>query len=137
MKFKQNSILFWEINITMFIFAVLSIVIVIIYGKSSIGIGIFLAILFLGVAVFHSFLERKFITINENGIACQKGEKVLWQYKWAEIQKLKKSNRFRNPSVEIILKNQQEPYGETDYYFQLGFKAKKAVKMYCPFKIIK
>lgn len=107
-----------------------------------IGLGIPLLFMllsaFLGSMIPKSYEE--WITIDENGIACQKLGKQIWMYKWNEIVMLKKGTRFRWPSVEIITYDKYgnpELYGLPDRYFLLGKKAKTAINTYCPAELNK
>ena len=46
--------------------------------------------------------NNELVTIDESGISCTKSGKQIWMYKWDEIAKLERSNRFRRPSMEIV-----------------------------------
>ena len=78
-------------------------------------------------------LYNEFITINEAGISCEKAGTKLWTYTWDRVAELKKSFRFRTPSIEVITyckSGAPEPFALPNHYFQLGRAARKALKQY-------
>ncbi len=87
---------------------------------------------FLLMAIAFPRFENEHIVISENGIACEKSGRTIWFFPWEEIDSLQKTQRYRSKAVDIICKN--PTYQSVDYYFQLGWKAKKALQKYqkCP-----
>lgn len=80
-------------------------------------------------------IYNEYIIIDEYGISCHKSGMPLWEFNWMEIAELKKSSRYRSPSVEII---KYDKFGTPEqfsyeYYFQMSKMARKALKQYCPF----
>ena len=85
------------------------------------------------VALVSPKLDREYITIDEWGISCKEGDRLRWSFDWAHIAELRRSSRFRLPSVEVIpydASGQPEPFASDRLYFQLGRSAKKALSMY-------
>ena len=76
---------------------------------------------------------NEYITINEDGIMCRKKGELLWCYKWDNIAMLKKSNRFRQPSIEIITNDKMQNTkirSPKEPYFQLSKQAKNAIQQF-------
>lgn len=85
------------------------------------------------VALVSPKLDREYITIDEWGITCKEGDQLRWSFDWAYIADLRRSSRFRLPSIEVIpydASGQPEPFASDRHYFQLGRAAKKALSMY-------
>ena len=132
MKFRQNCLLYWEGQVVVF-FCLIGWIVLMIYDKIFILILLIPSILLVGVFIIIQLLfGKEYIIINEKGITCQKGENLHWEYRWSEIAKLQIGTRFRNPSVEIVLKTTcSDDNSKIETYFQLGLTAKKALKTYC------
>ena len=79
-------------------------------------------------------LHNEHITIDEMGITCHTPKSQIWSYKWEDIAELKRSSRFRLPSMEVIPKNSRL-HAPSNHYFQLSKKAKDALKKYKPTEI--
>lgn len=93
----------------------------------------YLSILFIILIALNPIIHNEFVTINDNGIACQKKGKLIWEYRWENIIKLKRSSRYRMPSIEIVTDNTTKeltPYDYSQHYFQLGRTAHKAIELY-------
>lgn len=132
MSFMKNGIMFWERQI--------GIVIAVAAGISILAFDITLLsffsiplILLLGLLVIDHILPHDIITISKDGISCHHGKTCKWNYRWSEIEELQIGNRFRNPSVEVVLKSncaKRMSFDIEQCYFQLGIKAKKAIRQY-------
>lgn len=136
MKFKKNSIMFWEgISVTSVCFIMC--VFLMVYDKVYLPILLFPSILLFAAFCMQMLLEKEHIIMNEEGITCRKGKQLCWSCQWIDIQELRVVTIFRNPSIEIILKEccfkEQK---KSEMYFQLGYLAKKAIKYYCNCPII-
>lgn len=97
------------------------------------GFALLVALPFAVVLIVNPRLYDSWIILNESGIACRKGGKEVWSHEWHNIATLKRSNRFRLPSVEVILydaKGEQAPFALPDHYFRLSKKAKQAMEQY-------
>lgn len=97
------------------------------------GFALLVALPFAVVLIVNPRLHDSWIILNESGIACRKVGKEVWSHEWHNIATLKRSNRFRLPSVEVILydvKGEQAPFALPDHYFQLSKKAKQAMEQY-------
>ena len=130
MTFRQKGILFWEGQFSLLIFMITS-VILMVYLRQVQPALLIVSMIVLAVFVAQFCLKKEYVTVNADGIACRKGEKLLWFYAWADMKELRIGNRFRNPSVEIIPKNDDgKTVYERQHYFQLGFTAKKALQKY-------
>lgn len=130
MTFRKNALLFYESQICYFVFGLMSCMIIPFWG---LGWALVLAALFVVLLLINPKLHCELITINELGISCHKAGKQLWYFEWHNIVKLQRSSRFRMPSIEIILKNtpiMQNSIYSSDYYFQMGIAAKKAIEQY-------
>ncbi len=130
MVFRKNLLLYYEINIYSTAVLILCIGLI-----SVIGVAVFLlcAMPFIALLLVSSKLYDEFIVINEMGLSCYKSKELLWAYEWQEIAALKRSNRFRLPSVEVIrydANGKIAPFAMPDEYFQLSSAAKKAIKQY-------
>lgn len=130
MVFRKDSILHYEIQIFSTIMVVVCLFLIpILGGELSLMCAFPFIILLLG----NCKSNREYITINETGITCQVSGKQLWAYRWEHIAELRKSSRFRMPSIEVIVysKNgEPEQFARPNHYFQLGKKAKDALRRY-------
>ena len=140
MRFRKNEIICFEIQIFIFICLIVS-VILMLHNSSLVSILMLPSILLLGVFIVQPSVMKEYITIDENGIICKKGKNLCWEYKWSQIAELRIGKRFRNPSIEILLKSDccddKAKVDTTAAYFQLGLSAKKAIKNYCKCPITK
>lgn len=131
MRFRKKEILFWEGQIVISICLIVS-VLLMMFNRMYVAILLFPSVLLLAAIILHWFLDKEFIIINEIGVSCQSGKQLCWKYQWSEIAELKLGNRFRNPTIEIVLKTDCFKHGTkfVKTYFQLGTSAKKAIKHY-------
>lgn len=130
MSFRKNSVLFCQ---NIILLSVLSLLFFVVGCISSFYILYFCAVSLLITALISSKLDREYITIDEWGIACKRGEHLCWSYDWAHIADLRRSSRFRLPSVEVILyvkSGEPELFASAGHYFQLGRSAKTALSKY-------
>lgn len=134
MRFRKNGILFWEVQILILICLSGSFVLMV-YDIIFVSILLIPSVIQLGAFIMLWIFMGEYITISEDGISCYNRKRFLWEYKWSEIARLQISNRFRNPSVEVVLKphlcRNNSQLELTHAYFQLGPTAKKALKLYC------
>ena len=137
MRFRRRGILFLEGQIVFSVCVILSIILMIFEGKYLFPL-LILSVFLLAVFELYFVFDEEYIVMNENGIACLKREKLCWAYQWSEIAELKIGNRFRNPSVDIVLNDDCCKFNyENEIYFQFGPAAKRAVKNYCKSPITK
>ena len=97
-----------------------------------------LALCFFIFAALMPIIHNEFVTVNNEGIRCTKKGKVMWEYTWENIIKLKRSSRYRMPSVEIVIDNHTNEiitYDFSEHYFQLGRTARKAIALYYQSKL--
>lgn len=130
MTFRKNSLLLYQRTVFYVIFVLLSLVLI---PFSGLGLSLLCAFPFVVLVLVTPLLDKEFITINEDGIVCQKSGTLLWTFKWNEIAELRKSSRFLLPSIEVIpysKSGEPEPFGTYDHYFQLGKDARKALNQY-------
>ena len=131
MKFLKNEVFFYEvIAVTVFIVTI-SVAVAIFAQQLMVFILIsafVMLILGADVCLTMLFLEAKYILINENGITCTEGKKIVYTYEWSQIKELKKVN-VKYPTIVIVLKDEKDL--NYDFLsFQYGKSAKKALKQY-------
>ena len=130
MTFKQKSATFIDLIVLFIAFAGLYFAIFPVLGARW-GILLVLSHIILFFYLFRNMNEQ--ITIDTNGIACRKAEKLLWTYKWAEIAGLKRFSYAGHPAVGILLYENErnvESTSAVDRFFQLSKSAKKALATY-------
>ncbi len=130
MTFRQHTFLYYETLIYCSTMLVLCLALIPVIGT---GFALLVALPFAAVLIVNPRLYDSWIIMDESGITCRKGDKTIWSHEWHNIATLKRSNRFRFPSVEVILydaKGQQAPFALPDHYFQLSKKAKQAIEQY-------
>lgn len=130
MSFRKNSVLFYE---NIILLAALSLLMIAVGLVTNFPILCLCAVPLLIVALVSLKLDREYITIDEWGISCKEGDRLRWSFDWAHIAELRRSSRFRLPSVEVIpydASGQPESFASDRHYFQLGRAAKKALSMY-------
>lgn len=130
MTFRKDGLLFIEQLITYCLMIVGCIALIPI---DQLGFVPYLLLMFIIMIGLTPSIHNEFITINDNGIACRKKRKLIWEYRWENIINLKRSSRYRIPSIEIVtevISSEITPYEYSQHYFQLGRKARKAIKMY-------
>ena len=124
MSFRKNSVLFYE---NIILLAALSLLMIAVGLVTNFPMLCLCAVPLLIVALVSPKLDREYITIDEWG------DQLRWSFDWAHIAELRRSSRFRLPSVEVIpydASGQPEPFASDRLYFQLGRSAKKALSMY-------
>lgn len=140
MRFRRKGILFWEVQIVVSLCLIGSIALMV-YDSMFISVLLIPSVLLVGAFVMQLISRKEYIIMNEEGIACQIGKQLRWGFQWSEIAELKIGNRFRNPSVDIVIKtdccNNKGKIETIEAYFQLGLAAKKAIKHYCKCPITK
>lgn len=87
-------------------------------------------VVFIVAVIAEPIQNNELVTIDENGISCEKSGKQIWMYKWDEIAKLERSDRFRRPSMEIVTWDDPYQPARSDHYFELCKAAKEALKLY-------
>ncbi len=130
MTFRKDSLLFYQSKIIYIVMAILCLILI---PGIGLWIPILFALCFIILILVNPKLHDEFITINETGISCQRSGKQLWTYEWERIAELRRSSRFRMPSIEVITYNKRgeaERFALPNQYFQLGKVAKEAIKRY-------
>ena len=101
----------------------------------------FCAVVSIILTLLDIFGKHDEIVIDENGISCVKGSKVQWKYGWSEIERLCKITVYGNPGVSVVLTEETEnkiaPQDRKPISFQLCPTAKKALKLYSPYPLLK
>lgn len=128
MCFRMDDILFLETKIILSFLLIISSLFMCI----DFGIFIFVFVSISLILYIHAKTPRKYIFINEIGIACYFKDECIWQHNWDEILELRIGNRYRHKSIEILLKlsNNDETPKYSYHYFQYGKSAKKALEIY-------
>ena len=132
MSFRKNGIMFLERQIGIYVALVVGICILL-YDITFLAFFSIPLILLIGVLIMDRIQADDIITLDENGIVCCKKKNPQWEYQWSEIEELQISSRYRNPSVEIVLKpncDKRPTFDANQHYFQLSIKAKKAIMQY-------
>lgn len=132
MSFRKNGIMFQERQIGICVTLVAGIS-MLLYDIQFLPIFSMPLILLFVVLMMDHIQAHDIIVMNKDGIVCYKRKIPKWGYQWSEIKELQISSRFRNPSVEIVLKpdcDKSRTFDMHQHYFQLSFKAKKAIMQY-------
>ena len=130
MKFRQNSLLFYQSEILYTVVTVLCLSFIPMWG---IELSLLFAFPLVILMLITPKLHNEFISINEHGISCNKAGVLLWEYDWNQIYTLKKSSRFLMPSIEVVTYSGHRESGQyiaTNHYFQLGRAARKALTQF-------
>ena len=130
MTFRKNLFLYYEMNIYSAVLLMACLFLIPVIGMI---VSLLCTLPFMMLLLLSAKLCDEFIAIDEMGISCYKSKELLWTYAWKEIAELKRSSRFRLPSVEIIrydANGKKEPFAMSNEYFQLSSAAKKAIKQY-------
>ena len=130
MIFRKDALLFYQTEMVCIVVMILCLGLIPTLG---VGLTLLYACPFLVLMLANPQIYKEFITINESGISCHKSGKQLWSYEWNGIAELRNSSRFRMPSIEVIAYKkcgEGEAFAVPNHYFQLGRKAKKAIKQY-------
>lgn len=126
MKFRKHCSLLAECEIYTFLLTVLCISLIEIHSWYVVIIGIMLMLM-----AIYPILFNEYILISESGICCTKHRKIQWSFSWEDIIELRKSRRFRQNSIDIIISNTLDSkYSFQEYYFQLGPTARAALRKY-------
>ena len=132
MEFRKDEILFWEEQV-LYYFGLVGCVAILWNDFTLWPIFVPILVVVIGLLISGFWGHDEWIMINSQGISCRKGKHILWECEWAKIQDLQIGRRYRNPSIEIILyatNDEPKRAGTQQLYFQLSFRAKKAVKAY-------
>lgn len=130
MTFRKDTFIYYELEILSIVMLLACLGLIPVLG---IGFPLLNAVLFVILLLVNPRLQNEYITINEAGIICQKSGTQLWAYEWDQIAELRKSSRYRMPSVDVITyckSGKPEPFSLPNHYFQLGRTARKALKQY-------
>lgn len=133
MTFRKNSIMFVEHLCVLCIMAVISIALLLMSQEWVMALFV---LCFVAFAALMPVVHNEFVTVDSEGIRCAQKNKVIWGYTWNDIIKLKRSSRYKMPSVEIVIDdhaNEIIPYDQSIHYFQLGKTARKAIAQYYKF----
>ena len=126
MRFRKHCSLLAECEVYTFLLTVLCVAMIEIYSWYVMIISIMLILM-----AIYPILFNEYILISEGGICCTKQQKIQWSFSWEEISELRKSRRFRQNSIDIIISNALDSkYNFQEYYFQLGPTARAALRKY-------
>lgn len=126
MRFRKHCSLLAECEIYTFLLAVLCVSMIEIHS----WIVVITSIMLLLMAIY-PILFNEYILISESGICCTKQQKIQWSFSWEDISELRKSRRFHQNSIDIIISNTSDrKCNFQEYYFQLGPTAKAALRKY-------
>lgn len=103
MKFRKNANSFKERVILSGMMLVIVFVLPAAHG--SIGLAVAAALLMGAAMVMGILADKEYISMDEQGIVCSRGEQVLWQFAWDEIAELRHGRKNRRAVVEIVLKD--------------------------------
>ena len=130
MVFRKDALLYAQSQAFYFAMPLLSLALIPIVG---LGVSCLCGLPFLLLLPINPVLHNEFITMDENGVSCQKAGKEIWGYRWDEIAELRRGSRFSLPSIEMIAYSRNgtpEPFAAPDHYFQLSKAARAAVSKY-------
>lgn len=145
MVFRRYSLLYYEYFFLAAIMFIAALFLVPLCFNMGTLVGVISLLLFtlLGVCIFSSIhkVNSEKLEINEIGIRCIHQNTTICFYRWDEIKGLVYGHRLRNPSVDVILQSSKEQLssmsGLSNFYFQLGRDAKRAIMKYSPYEIEK
>ena len=100
MRFRKHCSLLAECEIYTFLLAVLCVSMIEIHS----WIVVITSIMLLLMAIY-PILFNEYILISESGICCTKQQKIQWSFSWEDISELRKSRRFHQNSIDIIISN--------------------------------
>lgn len=138
MRFRKNSIWFFELLISMILMDAVSVVIII-FEQQSLILTILMSVLIkVGLLPLIIIEGTSYILMDETGIKCIKRNQINWSYEWDEIKELRKHSVMRNPGIHIFLKVEQKvdlqvTQNRKSLDFQLTPTAKKALQIFSPF----
>ena len=130
MTFRKNCLLFIEGQIlcTFMIASCLATIPVLGFWFSLV-----LMIPFIALALVNPKIQNEYITIDDIGVRCFQGAALVWSYGWDDIAELRKSSRYKLPSIDVIVFDRfgkPEPYALDGQYFQTCKVARKAIDQY-------
>ncbi len=132
MKFRQNEIFFWESQIACSVGLILCCVMYVI-EISLWPIILPLSLGMLGLLLSGFLTKQEIISMDQEGLSCSLGNKLMWSFPWSDIDALKLGHQLGNLAVIIYLKPGVDMQGEENrhnLYFQLSFRSQKALKCY-------
>jgi len=147
MRFKTNAIIFIEkiamLCLWLFICVALIVGFAIVGGMPMWGYILLSIGACISVMIMLSDIlgEQEEIMMDESGISCVKGSIVQWEYRWSEIACLYRITLFGHPGISIGLTEETlskiAPQDQKTISFQLCLTAKKALKLYSPYPLLK
>lgn len=126
MRFRKNGIMFWEHQIIYLLISVGSAALALVMKWT---VPLLPAALFGVLAALNPIMNADFIIVDDTGIACERKRNVLWAYNWSDIHELRRITLYGNPGCQIVLRCEAGPE-RTQFCFQLGVSARKALKKY-------
>lgn len=140
MRFLQKGVIFWQTQVTMLL-CLITCMCIILYNNELLSVLFLPAIAFLCSMILQCMINKETVSIDETGISCWKSDTLLWSHGWQDIKQLEIISLYHSPAIAIILYgdcsvNQHIPK-TVEYYYQLGYTAKKATNMYCKCPIVK
>ena len=105
MTFRKDAILYYQIDLFCLLIVLLCLFLIPSWGF---GLPLLYALPFIVLIPINKKLHSEYITIDEYGILCTRSGIQQWRYDWNSIAMLRKSTRFRLPSVEVITYNKTE-----------------------------
>lgn len=130
MTFRKESLLFYQSET---LYVIMIVLCLFLYPTIGLVSSLLFMLPFFVLILVNPKLHNEFITINEDGISCQKAGIQIWAYQWNDVVELKKGSRYLLPSIEIIVNSEQGKsirISKPNHYFQLGRLAKKAIVQY-------
>ena len=127
MTFKRTALTTCAHEILNIVMAIMSAAL---FRVSGMWILFWTVVLFVVETLENPIRNNELVTIDESGISCTKSGKQIWMYKWDEIAKLERSNRFRRPSMEIVTRDDPYQPARLDHYFELCKAAREALRLY-------
>ena len=135
MTFRQNEIFLKVFIFCTLLMAVLTIITVGVLG--TIVWPMLICSVICGAGCILTWRTEPTVTMDEQGVRCTEGDKLLWDLSWSQIAEVRKTTRYRSRAVQLIptVEPKQDLHTHKDQLFlgfQLSRKAKKALDTYCP-----
>lgn len=135
MTFRQNEIFLKEFVFGTLLMTVLT-VISIVFTETMLW-PMLIGCTACGLSCILTWRTEPTITMDEQGVRCTEGDKLLWDLSWSQIAEVRKTTRYRSRAVQLIptVEPKQDLHTPQDQLFlgfQLSRKAKKALDTYCP-----
>ena len=135
MTFRQNEIFLKVFIFCTLLMAVLTIITVGVLG--TIVWPMLICSVICGAGCILTWRTEPTVTMDEQGVRCTEGDKLLWDLSWSQIAEVRKTTRYRSRAVQLIptvepKQGLQPPQNQLFLGFQLSRKAKKALDTYCP-----